>query len=70
MVTFLWRANGKPAASGTSTLAGSFPTDFYTNAVAWADTNGLLKDTGTAFNPGSQSPRANIVTYLYRELAE
>ena len=70
VVTFLWRANGKPAASGTSTLAGSFPTDFYTNAVAWADTNGLLKDTGTAFNPGSQSPRANIVTYLYRELAE
>lgn len=63
VVTFLWRAKGKPAAGGDSALAGAFPKDFYTNAVAWAD-------TGAAFNPGSQSPRANIVTYLYRDLAE
>lgn len=69
VVTFLWRSNGKPAASGTSALAGAFPRDFYTDAVAWADTSGLLKDTGASFNPRNQSPRANIVTYLYRNQA-
>lgn len=67
VVTFLWRANGKPAASGTSSLASANPGKYYTDAVAWADTNGLLN--GTAFVPGSQSPRADIVTYLYRDIA-
>ena len=66
VVTFLWRTNGQPAANGTSALANSFPRDYYTNAVAWADCNGLLADTGAAFSPTAQSPRANIVTYLYR----
>ena len=70
VVTFLWRAEGEPAASGASSLAQSYPGKYYTDAVAWADAGGLLADTGAAFNPASQSPRANIVTYLYRNLAE
>ena len=61
---------GEPAASGASSLAQSYPGKYYTDAVAWADAGGLLADTGAAFNPASQSPRANIVTYLYRNLAE
>ena len=69
VITFLWRANGEPSSVGTSSLAGQFARDYYTDAVAWADTTGLLKDTGSAFNPKSMSPRANIVTYLYRDLA-
>lgn len=69
VVTFLWRTNGQPAASGASSLADSFPTDYYTNAIAWADSSGLLADTGAAFSPSAQSPRANIVTYLYRNQA-
>lgn len=66
VVTFLWRANGRPAAGGTSYLADSFPRDYYTDAIAWADSSGLLADTGTDYSPSAQSPRANIVTYLYR----
>lgn len=65
VVTFLWRASGEPLA-GYSRLAGQFPYDYYTPAVAWADATGLLEDTGAAFDPGNMSPRANIVTYLYR----
>ena len=65
VVTFLWRASGEPLA-GYSRLAGQFPYDYYTPAVAWADATGLLEDTGAAFDPSSMSPRANIVTYLYR----
>ena len=68
VVTFLWRANGKPGASGPSALAKAYPGKYYTSAVAWADAKGLLSGTGRAFNPGAQSPRADIVTYLYRDL--
>jgi len=70
VVTFLWRANHEPSPVGTSSLAGQFKTSYYTSAVAWADTTGLLKDTGAAFDPSGMSPRANIVTYLYRNLSK
>ena len=70
VVTFLWRANCEPLPEGTSSLAGQFKNSYYTSAVAWADTTGLLEDTGAAFDPASMSPRANIVTYLYRNLTK
>lgn len=63
VITFLWRANGKPAAETTGT-------EYYAEAVAWANTKELLSGTDVAFAPENQSPRADIVTYLYRDLAE
>ena len=68
VVTFLWRAQGKPAAAGDSPLADSFPPGYYTDAVRWADAAGLLGGTGEAFAPSTHCPRADIVTYLYRVL--
>ena len=59
VVTFLWRANGKPAATATGT-------EYYAEAVAWAEQKGLLEGVGQAFSPDRNSPRADIVTYLYR----
>ena len=38
-------------------------------AVAWGNANQLLAGTATPFAPGNLSPRADIVTYLYRNLA-
>ena len=70
VVTFLWRSSGRPAASGSSELARLYAGQYYTDAVAWADAAGLLSGTGTAFNPANRSPRADIVTYLYRDLAQ
>ena len=70
VVTFLWRADGKPAASGTSAIAAGYgDTEFYKDAVAWADTAGLLADN-SGFLPGEDCPRADIVTYLYRSMAD
>ena len=69
VVTFLWRAQGKPAAAGDSPLADAFPQGYYTDAVRWADAAGLLDGTGEAFAPSALCPRADIVTYLYRNLA-
>ena len=63
-------AMDEPAASGSSALASANPGRYYTDAVAWADSTGLLSGTGKAFVPGNLSPRADIVTYLYRDLAD
>lgn len=59
VVTFLWRANGKPAAQAEGT-------EYYAEAVAWANSKGLLEGVGSTFKPENNSPRADIVTYLYR----
>ncbi len=69
IVTFLWRANGKPAATGNSALAEANPGQWYTDAIAWADTAGLLSSSDVAFAPKNNSPRADVVTYLYLDLA-
>lgn len=66
VITFLWRAEGQPAASGSSGLAAANPGRYYTSALAWAEGAGLL--SGSAFDPAGPSPRADIVTYLYRDL--
>jgi len=70
IVTFLWRANGKPTATGDSVLAAANPGQWYTEAVAWADTAGLLSGSDIAFEPKNNSPRADVVTYLYLNQAD
>ena len=67
VVTFLWRSKGEPSASGNSSLADRFPRGYYTDAVAWADSAGILSGTSEAFTPSAPCPRADIVTYLYRD---
>ena len=70
VITFLWRANGKPNANGTSAVAADYADTLYYKApVAWADTSGLLVNNST-FDPISDCPRADIVTYLYRNAAD
>lgn len=58
VVTFLYRANGSPASAGADS-------PYYAKAVAWAADKGLLDNMG-GFNAENPSPRADIVTYLYR----
>lgn len=58
VVTFLYRANGSPASSGTDS-------PYYAKAVAWAADKSLMDGMG-GFDPAANSPRADIVTYLYR----
>lgn len=66
VVTFLWRSNDSPKATSTSSLAAQYSGQYYSDAVAWVDSTGMLAGTGTVFTPNSNSPRADIVTYLYR----
>lgn len=61
VVTFLWRAVGKPAAENDGAA-------WYSEAVAWANGLELLNGLAKPFAPENPSPRADIVTYLYRAL--
>ena len=68
VVTFLWRANGQPAAwnSGFTDVSADA---YYEKAVAWAVENGITTGTGFGvFSPDAACTRAQIVTFLYRYL--
>ena len=67
-VTFLWRAAGAPAPTGTENPFRDVAEDaYYRDAVLWAVeqkiTNGTAAD---AFSPDAQCTRAQIVTLLWR----
>ena len=65
-VTFLYRANGSPAASGAS-FSDVAAGEYYANAVAWAVQNGITTGTGNGkFTPNAPCTRGQIVTFLYR----
>lgn len=65
VITFLWRARNRPDAGGRSDLAAGLGEHYYTDAVAWADTHGLISAARTEFSPLRAAPRASIVVYLY-----
>ena len=68
VVTFLWRANGQPAAwnSGFTDVSADA---YYAKAVAWAVQNSITTGTGFGvFSPDAACTRAQIVTFLYRYL--
>ena len=71
VVTFLWRAEGKPAPVSTANpFKDVNPSEYYGQAVLWAVENGVT--TGTSadrFSPASTCTRAQIVTFLYRDMA-
>ena len=63
-ITFIWRANGEPAAavySGSVSLAN--PDQYYARAVAWAEAGGMFAEVD--FDPAAPCSRANLMTYLY-----
>lgn len=68
-VTFLWRANNKPAGSGSS--FGDVPSgEYYAEAVKWANGAGVTSgETSTTFAPDKSCTRGQIVTFLYRDKA-
>ena len=69
-VTFLWRAAGSPAISG-SDFGDISESDYFAKAVAWAAAEGITNGTGpNMFSPNADCIRGQIVTFLYRALAE
>lgn len=72
IVTFLWRAFGKPAATSAQHPFTDVKTDaFYYNAMLWAVERGIAKGyTATMFAPYASITRGETVTFLYRTFYE
>lgn len=68
IITFLWRAQNRPGSAGRSELAAGLGEHYYTDAVAWADTYGFFAAAKTDFVPIRETPRVNIVVYLYHSM--
>ena len=68
VVTFLWRAAGKPdPASSESPFSDVKEGAYYYNAILWAVEKGITNGTSdTTFSPDETCTRAQIVTFLWR----
>ncbi len=68
IVTFLYRAAGEPATTGTlfDDVAASA---YYAEAVKWAVAEGITVGTSdTTFSPDANCTRAQIVTFIFRQI--
>ena len=66
-VTFLYRASGSPAVSGSAAFSDVAADAYYASAVKWAEKNGITGGIGGGlFGSGNNCTRAQIVTFLYR----
>ena len=68
VVTFLWRAAGKPAPkSQVNPFEDVKSSDYYYNAVLWAVENGITYGADdTHFEPNGKCSRSQVVSFLYR----
>ena len=67
MVTFLWRAQGRPASSEEVAFTDVVAGMYYAEPVAWALENKITKGVSeTLFGTDEICTRAQVVTFLYR----
>lgn len=68
IVTFLWRAAGRPVYNdGVLQFVDVPQSAYYYNAVKWAERNNITEGTdSTHFSPNDTCTRAQIVTFLMR----
>ena len=70
-VTFLYRAAGSPAVTGSAGFQDVSGSDYFAAAVAWAKANDITDGVGNGlFGSKNSCTRAQIVTFLYRVFAE
>ena len=66
IVTFLHRANNKPAPAAAASLT-DLTQDWYKDAVAWAVENGITKGVGdNRFAPNDTCTRGQAAAFMYR----
>lgn len=68
IVTFLWRAAGKPEPASMTSFTDVSADAYYAKAVAWAMEEGITVGTSeTTFSPDVYCTRAQCLTLLYRQ---
>ena len=72
IVTFLWRYEEQPAPAGTNNpFADVKPSAYFGSAVLWAVEKGITNGTSaTTFDPEDTCTRAQVVTFLYRDIVK
>ena len=71
MATFLYRSAKTPAISGSHDFSDVKDDAYYNDAVIWAAKEGITNGTSdTTFSPDADCTRGQMVTFLYRYLAE
>lgn len=66
VITFLWRAEGKPAAAVySSPMALAASGAYYERPVAWAENSGMFAGLDSTFDPSAPCTRAGLMSYLY-----
>ena len=71
IVTFLWRSQKSPAAGSANPFTDVAADAYYADAVLWAVREEITNGTSsTTFSPDADCTRAQIVTFLWRALAE
>ena len=70
-VTFLYRASGSPAVRGSAEFSDVATNAYYADAVAWAAKKGITTGIGGGlFGSDNDCTRGQIVTFLWRAMAE
>ena len=71
IVTFLWRSQKSPAAGSVNPFTDVSADAYYADAVLWAVKESVTSGTtATTFSPNTNCTRAQIVTFIYRAMAE
>ena len=71
IVTFLWRFSGSKEAEKAASFSDVVPGAYYEKAVSWAAETGVTTGTSdTTFSPNSTCTRAQVVTFLYRDIVK
>ena len=67
VITFLWRANGEPAANVENPFTDVADNAWFREAVLWALETGVTNGASdTFFNAWGTCNRAQVITFLYR----
>ena len=67
IVTMLWRMEGEPETSGALTFTDVPEDTWYTEAVRWASSQGIVNGySANQFGPADSVTREQIATILYR----
>lgn len=70
-VTFLWRQAGAPVVNYAMSFTDVDAKAYYGEAVRWAVSEGVTSGTSaTTFSPDVDCTRAQIVTFMFRDMAD
>ena len=71
IVTFMWRNAGSPITTYLMQMKDVQSDKYYTEAVRWALSEKITEGTSeTTFSPNANCNRAQVVTFLYRQMGK